>query len=126
MNETHQDNGSAYVYSLITGYQPQPAELLREFPDAKTPEGLHYNPYFPNLNLAMPAPLTSEGQVEYLDGTRATVDQMSKDVAAFLVWTAEPTLEKRHAVGFATILFLIALLILTFGAYRSVWAGVKH
>ncbi len=120
------EDGPAYIHSLLTGYQPQPAELLEKFPDAKTPEGLHYNPYFPNLNLAMPAPLTSEGQVEYLDGTRATVDQMSKDVAAFLVWTAEPTLEKRHAVGFATILFLIALLILTFGAYRSVWAGVKH
>ena len=56
-------HGSAYVYSLITGYQPQPAELLREFPDAKTPEGLHYNPYFANLNLAMAPPLTADGQV---------------------------------------------------------------
>lgn len=37
-------HGSAYVYSLLTGFQAQPAELLKEFPDAKTPEGLHYNP----------------------------------------------------------------------------------
>ena len=38
--------GPAYVYSLITGFQSQPAELLKQFPDAKTPAGLHYNPYF--------------------------------------------------------------------------------
>ena len=57
---------AAYVYSLLTGYQKQqPAELLKKFPAAKTPQGLHYNPYFANLNLAMPAPLTSDGQVTY-------------------------------------------------------------
>jgi len=33
--------------------------------------------------IAMPAPLTA-GQVTYDDGTEATVDQMSKDVAAFI------------------------------------------
>src|SRR3546814_731231 len=63
-------HGNAYIYSLLTGYQQQPAELLKEFPDAKTPEGLHYNPYFPNLNLAMAPPLTSDGQVTYADGTK--------------------------------------------------------
>src|SRR6476646_6155924 len=80
------EGGAAYVYSVLTGYQNQPAELLKKFPDAKTPEGLHYNPYFANLNLAMPPPLTSDGQVSYEDGTKPTVDQMARDVAAFLVW----------------------------------------
>ena len=43
----------------------------------------------------MPPPLTSEGQVTYAPGNpKPTVDQMAKDVAAFLVWTAEPKLEK--------------------------------
>src|SRR5947207_883380 len=81
------EGGAAYVHSLLTGYQNQPAELLKKFPDAKTPPNLHYNPYFANLNIAMPPPLTSNGQVTYADGTRATVDQMATDVAAFLVWT---------------------------------------
>ena len=31
--------------------------------------GLHYNPYFANLNIAMPPPLTADGQVTYADGT---------------------------------------------------------
>src|SRR5213075_1298860 len=41
--------GPAYIYSILTGYQNQPAELVRKFPAAKTPPSLHYNPYFANL-----------------------------------------------------------------------------
>ena len=119
-------DGAAYVYSLLTGYQPQPAALLKEFPDAKTPAGLHYNPYFANLNLAMPPPLTSNGQVTYADGTAASVDQMAKDVAAFLVWTAEPNLEARHTAGWAAAAFLLIFTILAIGAYRNIWRNVKH
>ncbi|MDX3901034.1 MAG: cytochrome c1 [Sphingobium sp.] len=118
-------HGSAYVYSLITGYQKQPAELLREFPDAKTPEGLHYNPYFPNLNLAMAPPLTAEGQVTYGDGTKSTVDQMAKDVAAFLTWTAEPKLENRRSAGLATVIFLLIATGLAYMSYQNIWADKK-
>jgi ubiquinol-cytochrome c reductase cytochrome c1 subunit len=121
-------DGAAYVYSLLTGYQKQqPAELLKKFPAAKTPQGLHYNPYFANLNLAMPAPLTSDGQVTYAPGNPApTVDQMAKDVSAFLVWTAEPKLEKRHATGLAVVVFLLFATILGYLAYRNIWANEKR
>lgn len=119
-------DGPAYVYSLLTGYQAQPAELLKHFPDAKTPGSLHYNPYFANLNIAMPPPLVADGQVTYADGTKATVDQMSHDVAAFLVWTAEPKLEDRHRTGVAVILFLLIATTLAWFSYRNIWAGVKH
>ena len=68
------EGGAPYVYSLLTGYANQPAALLKEFPDVKTPAGLHYNPYFANLNVAMPPPLVSDGQVSYADGTKSTVD----------------------------------------------------
>jgi ubiquinol-cytochrome c reductase cytochrome c1 subunit len=119
-------DGPAYVHSLLTGYQDQPAELLKKFPDAKTPGGLHYNPYFANLNLAMPPPLTSEGQVSYGDGTKATVDQMSTDVSAFLMWTAEPKLESRKSTGLAVVFFLLIATGLAFMSYRSIWADKKH
>ena len=119
-------DGPNYVASLITGYQNQPAELLKEFPDAKTPAGLHYNPYFANLNIAMPPPLTADGQVTYEDGTKPTREQMAKDVAAFLTWTAEPNLESRHGAGFATVIFLLIFIVLTWGAYQNVWRNVKH
>ncbi|ABQ67758.1 cytochrome c1 [Rhizorhabdus wittichii] len=119
-------DGGAYIYSLLTGYQDQPAELLKHFPDAKTPASLHYNPYFANLNLAMPPPLAADGQVTYADGTKSTVDQMAKDVSAFLIWTAEPKLEKRHATGVAVLGFLLIATILAFLSYRNIWAGIKH
>jgi ubiquinol-cytochrome c reductase cytochrome c1 subunit len=119
-------DGGPYVYSLLTGFQPQPAELLKEFPDAKTPEGLHYNPYFANLNIAMPPPLTSDGQVTYSDGTKATVDQMSKDVAAFLIWTAEPKLDKRKQTGWPVLGFLLFATVLGYLSYRNVWGETKH
>ncbi|MEO5939091.1 MAG: cytochrome c1 [Sphingomonas sp.] len=118
--------GGDYLYSLITGYRNQPTELLAKFPDLKTPKGLYYNPYFANLNIAMPPPLTSEGQVQYADGTKPTVDNMARDVSAFLVWAADPNLETRHKYGFFAVIFLLISSILAFGAYRNVWRDVKH
>ena len=89
-------------------------------------QGLHFNPYFPNLNIAMPPPLTSEGQVTYADGTKATVDQMAKDVSAFLVWAAEPKLENRHRYGLATVIFLLVATILGYLSYQNIWASAKR
>lgn len=120
------EGGGPYVYSILTGFQSQPAELLKRFPDAKTPANLHFNPYFANLNIAMPPPLTTDGQVQYQDGTKPTVDQMAKDVAAFLVWTAQPDLERRHAVGLSAVVFLLVATVLGFLAYRQVWHDAKR
>jgi ubiquinol-cytochrome c reductase cytochrome c1 subunit len=120
------EGGPAYIYSLLTGYQNQPAELLKKFPDAKTPPGLHYNPYFANLNIAMPPPLTANGQVTFADGTPPTVDQMAKDVSAFLMWTAEPNLESRHAAGLAVSIFLLLASILGYLAYQQIWHDAKR
>ncbi|WP_421850366.1 cytochrome c1 [Novosphingobium sp.] len=124
--------GAQYIRSLLTGYTDQVGykneagqELLKMFPDAKTPDGLYFNPYFANLNLAMPQPLTSDGQVTYSDGTKATVDQMATDVAAFLTWTAEPKLDKRKQTGWPVLGFLLAATVLAYLAKRNVWAD-KH
>lgn len=121
-------DGGAYVYSLLTGYDEKPSpEALKHFPEfAKPAEGMHFNPYFANLNIAMPPPLTGEGQVTYADGTRPTVENMAKDVSAFLVWTAEPHAQSRKSAGFAVILFLLFATGLAYGAYLTVWKGVKH
>ena len=117
-------DGSNYIYSLLTGYQDQPAALLKEFPEAKTPQGLHYNPYFATLNLAMIPPL-KDGQVTYSDGTAATVDNYSKDVAAFLTWTAEPKMQTRKSWGLGTIIFLLIFCFLAYGAKKQIWRNVK-
>ena len=117
--------GPAYVYSLLTGYENQPASLVRDFPDAKTGANMHYNPYFANLNIAMAPPLASDDLVTYSDGTKATKEQMAKDVAAFLVWTAEPELEQRHQTGFVWIGFMLFATVLGYMSYRNIWADKK-
>ena len=121
--------GHAYVYSLLTGYQ-NPSTYRNHHGEALPAEarpgpGLHFNPYFPNLNLAMAPPLT-DNQVTYADGTPATVDQMAQDVSAFLAWTAEPESDARKNMGFATLIFLLFGTILSYLAYQNVWAGRKH
>src|SRR5690606_11692890 len=118
-------DGTAYVYSLLTGYGEQPAELRREFPEFETGTGLYFNRYFPNLNIAMAPPLVTDGQVTYADGTEATIPQMSKDVSAFLTWTAEPTLVKRKQTGWAVLGFLIFATVLARFAKKQVWAPVS-
>ena len=124
------EGGAAYIYSLLTGYtdankyrdehgNPLPAE-------AKPGPNLHFNPYFANLNIAMPPPLTANGQVTYADGTPATVDQMAKDVSAFLVWAAEPNLAARRAAGLAVTIFLLIATILGYLAYHQLWDEAKR
>ena len=117
------EGGAPYIHSLLTGYQAPPANLSA---DARPGTGLHYNPYFANLNIAMPPPLVADGQVTYADGTKATVDQMAKDVSAFLVWTAEPKLENRHRTGIAVLIFLLFATGLAYMSYRAIWADKKH
>jgi ubiquinol-cytochrome c reductase cytochrome c1 subunit len=112
--------GPAYVASLLTGYRNPPANLPEE---ARPGEGLYFNPWFANLNIAMPPPLTGDGQVTYADGTNPTRDQMAKDVSAFLAWTAEPKLENRKATGWAVLAFLLFATILAYMAYQNIWHG---
>ena len=118
-------DGTNYVASLLVGYQEPTAELLEEHPEAAPAPGLYHNIYFKNLNLAMAPPLTSNGQVTYDDGTEATIAQMSEDVAAFLTWTAEPTLVKRKQTGWPVLIFLVFATVLAYLSKNQIWAAVK-
>jgi ubiquinol-cytochrome c reductase cytochrome c1 subunit len=108
--------GADYMHALLTGFGDPPADL-------KMAPGMNYNKYFPGNQIAMPPPL-SEGAVTYADGTKATVDQMSRDVATFLAWASEPKLEQRHLTGVKTVLYLVVLSALLYGVKRKVWAKV--
>jgi ubiquinol-cytochrome c reductase cytochrome c1 subunit len=125
-------DGPAYVHSLLTGYRNLDTfsidgrHVKDEFPDFSTPEGGHFNPYFANLNIAMPPPLTSTGQVTYAEGQpKPTIEQMSTDVSAFLTWTAEPKKTKRTQVGWPVLGFLLFATILAWFAKNQVWAAIK-
>ncbi|WP_269930645.1 cytochrome c1 [Aminobacter sp. HY435] len=110
-------NGPDYIHALLTGYDEQPPAGM------EIAEGTHYNPYFiAGKSLAMAKPL-SDGQVTYEDGAPETVDQYSKDVAAFLMWAAEPHLEARKQTGFAVMIFLVLFAGLVYATKRKVWAN---
>jgi ubiquinol-cytochrome c reductase cytochrome c1 subunit len=112
--------GPDYIHSLLTGYNEQPPAGM------VIPEGTHYNPYFnAGVSLKMPPPL-SDGQVTYDDGAPQTVDQYSQDVAAFLMWAAEPHLEDRKKTGFRVVIFLLLFAGLMYLTKRKVWSDVAH
>ena len=58
--------------------------------------------------------------------TKPTVDQMAKDVSAFLMWTAEPKLREPPPSGLAVLIFLIIATILGYLSYRNIWAEAKR
>ncbi len=114
------EGGPDYIHALLTGFG-------HEVPDNITVlDGLYYNPYFIAAPaLAMPPPL-SDGQVTYDDGSPETVDQYARDVAAFLMWAAEPHLEARKQTGFVVMIFLLVFAGLLYLTKRKVWSEVEH
>jgi ubiquinol-cytochrome c reductase cytochrome b/c1 subunit len=114
----YQEDGPDYIHALLNGYADPPAGLVLA-PTAQ------YNKYFPGGAIGMPKPL-SDGQVEYTDGTPATVDQYGRDVSAFLMWAAEPTLNARKRLGFQVMIFLIVLTGLLYFTKKKVWHDVHH
>jgi ubiquinol-cytochrome c reductase cytochrome c1 subunit len=111
------EGGADYIHALLTGYSDPPE-------DFHLMEGMNYNKYFAGRQIAMAPPLAGEGQVEFKDGTTATVEQMSRDVTTFLAWAAEPELETRKQMGVRIILFLTILGGLVYAVKRKVWSDV--
>ena len=109
--------GADYIYSLLLGYEDPPSGVTLD-------DGVYYNRYIYGNNIKMSKPLM-EDAVEYSDGTKATEEQMAKDVTTFLMWTAEPHLEARHKMGFKAILYLIILTILVYFSMKKIWSRIE-
>lgn len=107
--------GANYLYAILTSYEEEPPEGV------EIAENANYNAYFPGYGIAMSPPL-SEGQVSYADGTEASVEQMARDVTAFLAWAAEPELEARKNIGIKVLLFLILFTGMLYAVKKKVWA----
>lgn len=110
----YQEGGADYIFALLTSYHEAPAGV-------QLAEGMHYNTAFQGQQIAMPAPL-SDGQVEYTDGAPATVDQYSRDVSSFLMWSAEPHLEARKNLGVRVLIYLLIMAAIFWLAKRALWS----
>ncbi len=105
------------------------------------PTGQYYNPYFagdttpqwdgdprhiPYGGFLAMAPQLPEGRVEYMDGTPATTEQMSADVATFLQWAGDPKQSQRKSLALPVLIYLTLLAILLWFSYHRIWRNVEH
>jgi ubiquinol-cytochrome c reductase cytochrome c1 subunit len=104
----YQEMGADVIHGILTGYTK-----------ADDPQ---WNLYYPGHRIAMPQPIT-DGAVDYKDGTKPTLENYSKDVAAFLSWAAEPNLPERKRVGFRVLIFLIVFAALLYFVKKRIWAS---
>lgn len=116
--EKAREGGADYIYALMMGYGEPPAGM-------KMGDGMNYNKFYTGHQIAMAAPL-SDGRVDYSDGTKATVDQMARDVTTFLTYVANPEMEERKRMGVRVVLFLALLSGLTYVVKRQIWSDVEH
>jgi len=112
----YQEQGPDYIAALLTGYADAPKGF-------NVPAGRYYNAYLPGRVIAMAPPLHA-GQIIYDDDAPQTVGQYSKDVAAFLMWAAEPHLVARKRIGFQVMTFLIVFTGLLYLTKRRAWSAV--
>ena len=106
--------GANYLHALLTGFSEAPEGF-------KLQDGMSYNVYFPGAQIAMAPPIDDDA-VEYADGTKASKDQISRDIAAFLTWAAEPELEQRKRIGIKVMIFLLIFTAMLYAVKRRVWA----
>ena len=113
----YQEGGPDYINGFLTGYREPP-------PGQEPPPGTYYNVRFASGAATAMPPQLFDGMITYADGSPQTVEQYAADVAAFLMWTAEPHLVARKRLGFQVLIFLLAFAGLMFATKRRVWAPV--
>jgi len=108
--------GPEYIVSVLTGYTGNEKEEAGSV--------FYENTAFPGGWIAMAPPLYGE-DVEYADGHANDIKHEAEDIAAFLMWTAEPKLMDRKQAGLTGFLFLSLLAVLLFFTNKRLWSAVK-
>jgi ubiquinol-cytochrome c reductase cytochrome c1 subunit len=109
--------GPEYIVSLLTGYTGEEKE------EAGTV--LYENTAFPGGWISMAPPLYGE-DVDFDDGHSNELHHEAEDLAAFLMWTAEPHQNARKQTGFIAVFFLTILTVLLYLTNKKLWAPVKR
>ncbi|NBB99204.1 MAG: cytochrome c1 [Alphaproteobacteria bacterium] len=107
--------GAEYIASFVDGFNG----------DEKFEAGTMFYYNEASASWVSMAPVLWEDGVEYADGTPATKEQQAKDVAAFLMWTAEPKMVERKQAGFVGVIFLSVLAALLYLTNKQLWAPIK-
>ncbi|MEM7491676.1 MAG: cytochrome c1 [Pseudomonadota bacterium] len=108
--------GPEYIASLLTGYTGEEQEQAGTV--------LYENTAFPGGWISM-APVLYGDDVVFDDGSPTDIESTAKDVAAFLMWTAEPKLAARKQMGLVAVIMLGILSVLLYLTNKRIWAPVK-
>ncbi|RMF42233.1 MAG: cytochrome c1 [Deltaproteobacteria bacterium] len=108
--------GPEHIYSILTGYTGETKDVAGTT--------FYENTAFSTGWIAMPPPLAGE-DVEFADGSSNELEAEAKDVAAFLMWTAEPKMMDRKKAGFVGVLMLTVLTVLLYLTNKRLWAPHK-
>ena len=108
--------GPEYIVNILTGYTGETRE--------QAGTTFYENTAFPGGWIAMAPPLMGE-DIEFADGHSNELHHEAEDVAAFLMWAAEPQMMARKQTGFAAVLFLIVLSVLLYLTNKRIWAPIK-
>ena len=108
--------GPEYITSLLAGYTGEEKEEAGSI--------LYENTAFPGGWIGMAPPLYGD-DIDFDDGSSNELEDSAQDVAAFLMWTAEPKLAARKQMGLAAIVMLTLLSVLLYLTNKSIWAPVK-
>ncbi|MEN8708446.1 MAG: cytochrome c1 [Paracoccaceae bacterium] len=108
--------GPEYIASLLAGYTGETKEQAGAI--------FYENTAFPGGWISMAPPL-EDGLVDFDDGHANDLYHMSEDLAAFLMWTAEPKLAARKQTGFIAVLLLSMLAGLLYMVNKRLWAPIK-
>ena len=128
--------GAEYIASLLVGYHETPEcapEDMEGYYNAAFPNGAfpeeckdeHGHHTVPGSWIAMPQPLYGD-DVEFANGEVNTLESGAQDVAAFLMWAAEPKLNARKQAGLTAVIFITVLAVLLYLTNKRLWAGVKY
>ena len=109
----YSEEGPDYIHAILNGYEP--AAGRRDAAAGRQLQQIFPRPRHRHAEAAQ------RRQVEYTDGTPATVDQYGRDVAAFLMWASEPKLDERKRLGFQVFVFLIVFGGLLYFTKKKVW-----
>jgi len=110
-------DGAVHIYSILTGYTGEEKEVAGSV--------LYENTAYPGGWINMAPPLYGD-DVEYADGTEATLENQAADLSQFLMWAAEPHLVERKQAGIRNILFLIIFAVMLYFVNKRLWSRVKH
>lgn len=128
--------GPEYIVAILTGFVEPPECAPEDF------DGTYNSAFAPGGYpescvdeeghrmtggswMGMPPPLFEEG-IDFADGSPNDIHSQSVDVAAFLMWTAEPKLTDRKKAGVVWVAFLILLTVLLYLTNKKIWAKVKR